>query len=67
MTEVKNGTPRHSLSMMASADEIVNPISMDCHSGFFGLEKSMMLETLEHALEELIKMATLQVYIYIYI
>ncbi|XP_039118132.1 homeobox-leucine zipper protein GLABRA 2, partial [Dioscorea cayenensis subsp. rotundata] len=60
LTEVKNGTPRHSLSMMASADEIVNPISMDCHSGFFGLEKSMMLETLEHALEELIKMATLQ-------
>ncbi|KAJ0971807.1 hypothetical protein J5N97_019766 [Dioscorea zingiberensis] len=55
--EVPNGAPPQSLSFLADTNQ-VNTSSSDCYSGFFGLEKSMILETVEHALEELIKMAT---------
>nr|XP_010920411.1 homeobox-leucine zipper protein GLABRA 2 isoform X2 [Elaeis guineensis] len=51
------GTASPSSSFSAGTDQN-NRSSLDCYSGFFGLEKSRILEIANLALDELMKMAT---------
>ncbi|THU58656.1 hypothetical protein C4D60_Mb03t16660 [Musa balbisiana] len=53
-----DGNTSPSSSCSAGADQ--NKSSLDCYSGFLGLEKSKILEIVNVALDELIKMATAQ-------
>lgn len=55
--KVAEGTASPSSSCSAGTDQN-NRSSLDCYSGFFGLEKSRILEIANIALDELMKMAT---------
>ncbi|XP_026660364.2 homeobox-leucine zipper protein GLABRA 2 isoform X2 [Phoenix dactylifera] len=55
--KVAEGTASLSSSYSAGTDQN-NRSSLDCYSGFFGLEKSRILEVAKAASDELMKMAT---------